>query len=75
MCSLRVASLPLEVVTLGVRGAWARFIGGITVGPEVTLAVGGIRVSKGDGEGDGEGNVSGLEVDSEISPAEAGTDG
>ena len=49
MRPLSVVALPLEVVTLGVRGAWDRVIGGITVGPEVTLAMGVIRVSEGDG--------------------------
>ena len=45
---LRVAALPLDVVTLGGRGSWAGVRGGITVGPEGPSTLGGRRGSEGD---------------------------
>ena len=71
MRPLSAAVLPIEVVTLGGRGAWAGVRGGITVGPEVPSTLGGRRGS----ESDGEDTVAGSAVDAEISAAEAGTDG
>ena len=63
VCPLSSAALSMEVATLGGMGTWAGIRGGITVEQE-----------KGS-EGDGEGTMAGSAIDSEMSVAEAETDG
>ena len=71
MGPLSAVALPPEVVTLEGRGTWDEFRGCSTISPKVPLEPGDRRDSVGDGEGDRCVTVAGLEVDAEMSVAEA----